>query len=123
MGSHHSIELAAGRKFTLEKSTWDSVALERLRASTDLAGNADLAALLLTSGTATLVLIKGELSITRAKIEVGKAVLCVRAPWHVGKFYATPAGHHPETQSGRQRARQGTAAILGRGGGCNPATH
>ena len=36
MGSYHSIELAVGRKFKLEKSHWDFMAFERLKTATDV---------------------------------------------------------------------------------------
>lgn len=32
-GSHHTLELEAPRKFTLQKQFWDSVALDMLRVS------------------------------------------------------------------------------------------
>jgi stalled ribosome rescue protein Dom34 len=36
MGSYHSIELAVGRKFKLQKAHWDFMAFERLNTSTDV---------------------------------------------------------------------------------------
>lgn len=35
MGAYHTIDVEANRKFTLKKTEWDSVALERIELATD----------------------------------------------------------------------------------------
>ena len=57
MGSYHTIELAAQRKFSLAKHEWDCMAIERLETACDPSKTADLAAVLMQEGLANLCLV------------------------------------------------------------------
>eukprot|EP00045_Choanoeca_perplexa_P006950 m.60913 g.60913 ORF g.60913 m.60913 type:complete len:393 (+) comp13867_c0_seq2:80-1258(+) len=69
-GQHHTIDMELQRKFTLVKPEWDSIALERIRECTDLARTADLAAIVMCEGKASLCLITGSMTLVRARIDV-----------------------------------------------------
>lgn len=94
LGAHHTLELAPGRAFTLEKEAvrgggggaaassasssesaasslggWDKHDLDRLRQATNPAATADLAALLISEGLATLSLVGGATTTLAAKVE------------------------------------------------------
>eukprot|EP00730_Choanoeca_flexa_P015290 TRINITY_DN6989_c0_g1_i1.p1 TRINITY_DN6989_c0_g1~~TRINITY_DN6989_c0_g1_i1.p1 ORF type:complete len:409 (+),score=83.49 TRINITY_DN6989_c0_g1_i1:47-1273(+) len=69
-GQHHTIDMELQRKFTLIKPEWDSLALERIRECTDLTRSADLAAIVMAEGKATLSLITGSMTLVRARIDV-----------------------------------------------------
>ena len=58
------------RKFTLAKSEWDSVALERIEMATDPTKSADLAACVMQEGLAHVCLVSNSLTLVRAKIDV-----------------------------------------------------
>jgi protein pelota len=70
LGAYHTIDVEANRKFTLAKSEWDTVALERIEVATDPSKTADVAAITMQEGLAYLVLISGSLTLTRAKIDI-----------------------------------------------------
>ena len=69
LGSHHTLEIEKGRVFTLAKASWDVIAMERLTASEHAGAAAELAAVLVQHGLATVCLISGGMSVVRAKIE------------------------------------------------------
>lgn len=69
MGAYHTIDLEMNRKFTLSKSEWDSVHLERLAIACDIARQADVAAVVMAEGLAHVCLISGHMTAIRAKIE------------------------------------------------------
>jgi len=70
MGAYHTIDIEPNRKFTLAKTEWDTVALERVEVATDPSKTADVAAITMQEGLAYLVLISGSLTLTRAKIDM-----------------------------------------------------
>lgn len=48
LGAYHTIELEEQRAFTIHKSTWDALDVERIRTACDPKLSADLAAVLIT---------------------------------------------------------------------------
>ncbi|KAF8766872.1 Protein pelota like protein [Argiope bruennichi] len=70
MGAYHTLDLELNRKFTLSKSCWDSIALERIDMACDPAQNADLAAVVMQEGLAHVCLVTSSMTIVRAKIDV-----------------------------------------------------
>jgi len=69
MGAYHTIDLELHRKFSLTKSCWDIIFLERLEIACDVAKVADLAAIVMQQGLAYLCLITSHMTVTKAKIE------------------------------------------------------
>ncbi|MEW5298236.1 MAG: hypothetical protein WDW36_001381 [Sanguina aurantia] len=69
LGAHHTLELEPQRPFTLWKSRWDGLDVDRIAAACNPQASADLAALLITEGLANLVLVGGSISILKAKVE------------------------------------------------------
>uniref|UniRef100_A0A8R1IIW3 ERF1_1 domain-containing protein n=1 Tax=Caenorhabditis japonica TaxID=281687 RepID=A0A8R1IIW3_CAEJA len=67
MGAYHTIDLEPNRKFTLQKTEWDSIDLERLNLALDPAQAADVAAVVLHEGLANVCLITPAMTLTRAK--------------------------------------------------------
>lgn len=70
MGAYHTLDLELNRKFTLQKQLWDSVSLERIDMATDVAQNADVAAVVMQEGLAFVCLITSSMTLVRSKIEV-----------------------------------------------------
>uniref|UniRef100_A0A6A7G9S5 Protein pelota homolog n=1 Tax=Hirondellea gigas TaxID=1518452 RepID=A0A6A7G9S5_9CRUS len=70
LGQYHTIELAENRPFTLSKSCWDAIYLERVKMATDVAQSAELAAIVMQQGLAHLLLITPYMTITKTRIEV-----------------------------------------------------
>ena len=60
--------LQPGTDFVLGKREWDSISLERVKTATDPTQYADIAAMVMGEGSATLCLITPSMTITRAKI-------------------------------------------------------
>ncbi|XP_066997725.1 protein pelota [Anabrus simplex] len=69
MGAYHTLDLEVNRKFTLTKTEWDSVSLERVDQACDPAQNADVAAVIMQEGLANICLITPNMTLVRAKIE------------------------------------------------------
>ncbi|KAK9817970.1 hypothetical protein WJX72_005116 [[Myrmecia] bisecta] len=69
LGSYHTLEVELQRAFTLHKQCWDTLDLERVKQATNPAASADLAAVLITEGLATVCLVGSSCTIQRAKIE------------------------------------------------------
>ncbi|XP_069684035.1 protein pelota [Periplaneta americana] len=69
MGAYHTLDLEVNRKFTLSKSEWDSVALERVDTACDPTQNADVAAVVMQEGLAHICLITSSMTLVRAKID------------------------------------------------------
>ncbi|KAL6065420.1 hypothetical protein QOT17_010242 [Balamuthia mandrillaris] len=63
MGAYHTLDLEMNRKFILTKRYWDSVALERIDIACDPTKYADLAAVIMTEGLATVCLINSSMTI------------------------------------------------------------
>jgi protein pelota len=51
MGAYHTIDLELHRPFTIVKTEWDMVALERVQLACDVTQRADIAAIVLQEGT------------------------------------------------------------------------
>mmetsp|Transcript_19667 Transcript_19667/g.54879 ORF Transcript_19667/g.54879 Transcript_19667/m.54879 type:complete len:382 (-) Transcript_19667:320-1465(-) len=69
LSAYHTLELEVQRPFTLEKSVWDAMDIERVKMATDPKLSADVAAVLITEGLAHLCLVGSATTLTRAKIE------------------------------------------------------
>lgn len=70
MGAYHTVDVETNRKFTLTKSCWDSIALDRVERACDPTQNADVAAVVMQEGIAHVCLVTGEMTLVRAKIDV-----------------------------------------------------
>lgn len=70
MGAYHTLDLELNRKFTMRKTLWDSVALERVDMACDPAANADVAAVVMQEGLAHVCLITPSMTLVRSKIDV-----------------------------------------------------
>jgi protein pelota len=69
-GSHHTLELEAPRKFTLEKAHWDSVALDMVKEATADKATADLAAVVMEMGLAHVCLVTKTMTLVKQKVEL-----------------------------------------------------
>ncbi|KYR02739.1 putative translation factor [Tieghemostelium lacteum] len=70
LGSFHTIDLEVNREFKLYKQEWDTVSLELLKTSTDLAHRADVVALIMNEGLAHLCYITSSMTVLKSRIEV-----------------------------------------------------
>jgi protein pelota len=70
LGAYHTIDVEANRKFTLTKSEWTSVDLDRIELATDPAKSADVAAVIMHEGLAHICLLTASMTVVRAKIDV-----------------------------------------------------
>ena len=70
MGAYHTVDVEPNRKFTLTKTLWDIIALERIDMACDPSQNADVAAIVMQEGIAHVCLLTGAMTIVRAKIDV-----------------------------------------------------
>ncbi|XP_011494656.1 PREDICTED: protein pelota [Ceratosolen solmsi marchali] len=68
-GAYHTLDIEQNRKFTLKKSLWDSVNLERIDTACDPTQNSDIAAVVMQEGIAHVCLISSNMTIVRAKID------------------------------------------------------
>lgn len=69
LGQYHTIEIEANRKITIGKARWDSIFLERLQDATDIARSADVAAVVMSEGTAHLCLVTSHMTVERLHVE------------------------------------------------------
>jgi protein pelota len=69
-GAYHTIDLEPNRKFTLIKTCWDTIFLNRLEMACDAGRDADLAAVVMHHGLAYVCLITKHMTVTKAKLEV-----------------------------------------------------
>lgn len=69
LGSFHTLDLVLNKSFTVGKSFWDSIALDRVDEATNPERHADAAAVLLSEGAASVCLISGGMTHLRCKIE------------------------------------------------------
>jgi protein pelota len=69
IGAYHTIDLELNRPLTISKDEWDSISLERIENACNVANRADLAAVLLQEGIATVCLVTSNMTIVRQKIE------------------------------------------------------
>ncbi|XP_063701569.1 protein pelota [Culicoides brevitarsis] len=70
MGAYHTLDLELNRKFTITKSEWDTISLERVELACDVTQNADVAAVIMQDGLAHICLITASMTIVRSKIDV-----------------------------------------------------
>nr|CAG4643247.1 EOG090X07BV [Ilyocryptus agilis] len=70
MGAYHTVDIEPNRKFSLSKTCWDVIALERIDVACDPSQNADVAAIIMQEGLAHVCLVTGAMTLVRAKIEV-----------------------------------------------------
>ncbi|QQP49877.1 Protein pelota -like protein, partial [Caligus rogercresseyi] len=70
MGAYHTLDLEVQRKFTLTKSEWDSISLDRIDMAVDASRKADLGAVVMQEGLANVCLVTSCMTIVRAKIDV-----------------------------------------------------
>jgi len=70
LGAHHTLEIEVGRSFTVEKDEWDSVALDRVEESCDPSRSAEVAAVIMGEGIASVCLITDTMTIVRARIDM-----------------------------------------------------
>lgn len=69
MGSFQPIIIEETRSFTLFKTQWDTISLERVEQACDPNKEAEIAAIIMQEGLANLCLITGTMTLVRAKIE------------------------------------------------------
>jgi protein pelota len=69
MGSYHTIDLELNRNFTLYKSEWDTIALERVEDACDVTKQAEVAAVVLQEGLANICFLTQHMTIVRQRIE------------------------------------------------------
>ncbi|GAX81344.1 hypothetical protein CEUSTIGMA_g8775.t1 [Chlamydomonas eustigma] len=69
LGAYHTLELEQQRAFTLFKTCWDALDVERVEQAIDPALSADLAAVLVTEGLAHICLVGSSTTIIKAKVE------------------------------------------------------
>ena len=70
LGAHHTLDLEPNRDFSIEKGCWDQIALERIETACSPEKTAELAAVVMQPGLAHLCLIKGEMTILKAKVDI-----------------------------------------------------
>uniref|UniRef100_A0A7I4YA70 Protein pelota homolog n=1 Tax=Haemonchus contortus TaxID=6289 RepID=A0A7I4YA70_HAECO len=70
LGAYHTLDLEPNRKFTLEKTEWDTIDIERLDTALDPAAQADVAAVVLHEGMAHVCLLTPAMTLVRAKIDM-----------------------------------------------------
>ena len=69
MGAYHTLDLELNRPFTIFKPEWDIIALERIDEACDLDKKAEIAAVMMQEGLATLCLVTKSMTIVKQKIE------------------------------------------------------
>ncbi|CAK4653643.1 hypothetical protein LEN26_011169 [Aphanomyces euteiches] len=69
MGASHTTDLELNKDFTLKKTCWDLMSIERIETACNVAKTADVAAVVMQTGLAHLCLITGHMTVIRAKIE------------------------------------------------------
>ncbi len=70
MGQYHSIELTLNKPFTISKTNWDAIYLDRIRLACDPAQSAEIAAVIMQQGLAHVCLLTTHMTVVRAKIEI-----------------------------------------------------
>ncbi|RKO87059.1 hypothetical protein BDK51DRAFT_6690, partial [Blyttiomyces helicus] len=69
MGAYHTLDLELNRPFTLTKTEWDIISLERIDRACDVSNRAEVAAVVLEEGLANICLVTDEMTIVRQRIE------------------------------------------------------
>ncbi|KHJ85847.1 putative translation factor pelota [Oesophagostomum dentatum] len=70
LGAYHTLDLEPNRQFSLEKTEWDIIDIERLDVALDPAAQADVAAVVLHEGLANVCLLTPAMTLVRAKIDM-----------------------------------------------------
>ncbi|CCX08802.1 eRF1 domain 1-domain-containing protein [Pyronema domesticum] len=70
LGQYHTLDLELHRNFTLYKSSWDSVALEELRKACTPGEGAEIAAITLHEGLATICAVGEHITVLKQRIEM-----------------------------------------------------
>jgi protein pelota len=70
LGASQTIAIELNRELTLVKSEWDQVSLKRIKDAADPSTTADAAAVVMDEGIATLCLLKANMNVTVASIDV-----------------------------------------------------
>jgi protein pelota len=70
MGAYHTIDLELNRSFTITKSAWDVIDIERLETACDPSLHADLAVVVLHVGLCHVCVVSSHMTITKSKIEM-----------------------------------------------------
>jgi len=72
LGAYHTLDLEAGRDFTLIKAEagWDSIGIDRVQEATQEAGGAEVAAIICGEGIANICLLTQHTTIVRQRIDV-----------------------------------------------------
>lgn len=70
LGQYHTLELALQRNFTLSKTNWDSIYLERIDVACDLKHSAEIGAIVMQPGLANICLVTTHMTQVRQKIEL-----------------------------------------------------
>jgi protein pelota len=91
MGAYHTIDLELNKKFSITKSEWDSVSIERIDEACDPTQNADLAAVVMHEGLAHICLILSSMTLVKSKIEMAiprkRKGLCANHDKSLDKFF------------------------------------
>ncbi len=69
LGAYHTIDLELNRPFTLTKTEWDLIALERVQSATNVTNKAEIAAVVMQEGLANVCLMTENMTIVRQRIE------------------------------------------------------
>ncbi|EPQ26483.1 uncharacterized protein PFL1_05805 [Pseudozyma flocculosa PF-1] len=93
MGAFHTLDLEVNRSMTIWKENWDSVHLERLGESSDASQRAEVGAVVLGEGTASVCLLTGHMTVVRQRIDVAiprkrKGIPASSADKATQRFYA-----------------------------------
>jgi len=70
MGAYHTLDLELQRNFTIQKTCWDTVVLDRLDEACDPVKQAEVAAIVMQPGLANICLLTGSMTIVRQRIDV-----------------------------------------------------
>ncbi|CAD5120777.1 DgyrCDS9337 [Dimorphilus gyrociliatus] len=69
MGAYHTLDLEKNKKFTLFKTEWDSVSLDRVETACDPAQSADVAAVIMQEGVGHVCLVTPSMTLVRSKVD------------------------------------------------------
>ncbi|XP_076184026.1 protein pelota-like [Ptiloglossa arizonensis] len=69
MGAYHTLDVEQNGKFTITKTKWDSIFLDRIDTACDPTQTADVAAIVMQEGIAHICLITSNMTIVRTKID------------------------------------------------------
>ncbi|GAB5033847.1 mrna surveillance protein pelota [Nannochloropsis oceanica] len=70
MGAYHTLDLELQRNFTIQKTCWDTVVLDRLDEACDPVKQAEVAAIVMQPGLANICLLTGSMTIVRQRIDM-----------------------------------------------------